>query len=81
MIANHRENISIWVGEKSQNSAFPFYNLQAEQFFDEEEDPVDHHVFWNDIKNRNPRGIIFNTQIERLAAVREVNHKKLLKKM
>ena len=81
MIASHKENISLWVGEKSQNCAYSFYNLQAEQFFDEEEDPVDQNVIWNSVKNKNPRGIIFNTEIERLAAVREVNHKKLLKKM
>ena len=81
MIANHKENISIWVGQSSQQCAFGFYNLQAEQFFDEQEDPLDHNVVWNDINKKTPRAIIFNKEIERLTAVRQVNHKKLLKKM
>lgn len=81
MISNDKEIISLWLGEESRNHAFAFYNLQAEQIYDEEEDPVQQSCIWKNIDKKNPRMIIFDTIIDRLTAIRQINHKKLLKKM
>lgn len=51
---NSTEILTLWVGPQSQQVAHHFYSLQvivkhtqAEQFFDEEEDPTDHRALWN----------------------------------
>lgn len=81
MISTHKEIVSFWLGDHSLQNAYSFYNLQAEQFFSEQEDPVHHSTLWKDTKTKNPRAIIMNTNIERLTAIRQINHKKLLKQM
>jgi len=47
------ETLSLWIGPESQKLAHHFYSLQvdfawlqAEQFFDEEEDPTNQNGLW-----------------------------------
>ena len=66
------------------SSSTPF-SSKAEQFFDEEEDPTNHHALWKfkdkDMETKYPKMIIFDTESDHLSRIRRVNHKKMLKKM
>ena len=78
---NNKELISFWLGKESQKTAFSFYHLQAEQFFVDEEDPVNQHTIWSDINKAAPRMMVIDTEIDRLAEVRKVNTSKMIEKM
>lgn len=59
--------------------------IQAEQFFDPVEDPVNHHALWDfkdkDMELKYPRAIIYDTSSDHLTRIRKVNHRKMLKKL
>ena len=79
--SNSKEVISFWVGATSQLMAFSFYNLQADQIFSEQDDPLDQRAIWSDISKASPRMLIYDTQIDRLAQVRKANNRKTIEKI
>ena len=78
---NNKELISFWLGKHSQKTAFSFYNLQADQFFLDEEDPVHQQTIWSDTNKATPRMMVIDVEVDRLAEVRKVNTSKMIEKM
>ena len=75
------ELISLWVGSSSQSLAHHFFRLQSEQFFDEEEDPINHQSLWRDQKLKVPRTLIFDRDLPNLTRIREFDRTKIINKM
>lgn len=67
----------------------PFkYNItfiQAEQFFDESEDPIEHSCIWklydSNGERKKPYFLTFDSEIPHLNYLRNVNHHKIIAEM
>jgi hypothetical protein len=79
------ETLSLWVGPQSQALAHHFYSLQAEQFFEEGEDPTNQHALWTfkdkELREKHPRMLVFDTESHHLTQLRRVNLDKMIKKI
>lgn len=82
--------LSIFVGSHSQKLAYFLFHLevpcsskQAEQIYDEEDDPLDHGVIFRNREEHLPRALIydFKNNISALEHINNSNNRKVLQKL